>query len=223
MNTRADTIQRKLADTDRHAADPLVADAEDRLVVGDNHQAHAVEGRGRPQYRLDASTVFGRDENAARTTINMGKIPRGLTDGRRVDDRHQGFEISAQHLVEQDLVTVQQQRQVDVLPDRVRIKSNRPELPFGLCLDVVVFRRQQGVDAELPPFLERKAEPFVVQRVTQQLGAADRDVDAITVRGALDPESLHPAESGRPSLVMPVPRSSTAARASDCRSPQNRH
>ena len=44
MDARADRVQRQLADRDRHAADALVADAEDRLVVGDDDDARVVAG-----------------------------------------------------------------------------------------------------------------------------------------------------------------------------------
>ena len=52
-----------------------------------------------------------------------------------------------------------------MLADRVRIEGDRPELAFGLCLDIVVFRRQQGLDAKTPPLFGGEAEPLVVQRV----------------------------------------------------------
>ncbi len=40
MNARSDDIECELADADGHATCSLVADAENRLVVGNDHQLH---------------------------------------------------------------------------------------------------------------------------------------------------------------------------------------
>ncbi len=172
MNAGSDAIERQLADTDRHAADTLVTDAQYGLVVGDDHEFDVAERRRITQYLLDPTRVAGCDEHTPRPTINMGIKMRGGTDGRRIDHGHQLLEMRAQYLVEQHLVTVLQQAEIDVPADGILVETDRVIGAVGLHLDVVVLRRQHAFDTETAALLRSKADAFVVDRCPQQLGTA---------------------------------------------------
>jgi hypothetical protein len=167
MDAGPDAVKRQLADTDRHAANTLVADAENCFIVRDNHEFDVAERRRVAQNLLDAAGIVGRNENAARPPIHVRKEMRGRANGRRVNHRHQFFQVVTQHSVEQNLVAILQQAEIDIPADRVLVEADRVVGAVGLHLDIVVLRRQHAFDAELAALLRRETDTLVVDGGTQ--------------------------------------------------------
>ena len=105
-------VQRQLADRDRHPAGPLVAEAQDALVVGDDDQADVVAGATKDV--IDPADVIGRDPDAARTPEDVAELLARETDRRRVDDRQELLEVLDEEPVEQGLVAVLECGQADI-------------------------------------------------------------------------------------------------------------
>jgi hypothetical protein len=66
---------------------------------------------GRRRYR---PAMARRDVQAAAAAEDPAPVQRRLGDGRRVDDRDQGFEVGKQVAVEEGCIPVEQAVQVDV-------------------------------------------------------------------------------------------------------------
>ena len=166
------TSRREFANTDRHATNTLVTNAEDRFVVGYYHQFDITEWRRIPQYLLDAASVIRRDEHAAGTTKDMRVKMRSRANRRRVNDGHQFLEVRAEYLVEQYLITVLQQPEVDIPAHGIRIETDRVIGPVRLRHDIVMLRWQHALDPESTPLIDGEADALVVNGRSQQIGAA---------------------------------------------------
>ena len=98
-------VQRKFTDRNPHAADPLIAQTENTFSVG-NHNHFDVMVRHILQDIVHVVTILIRDENAARTTINLREAFAGRTDSWRVDNRHHLIEMVFNQAVEQRFVGI---------------------------------------------------------------------------------------------------------------------
>ncbi len=100
MDPARSRVQRELADRDGHPARPLVAQAEDPLVVGHHDEPHVIE-RALAQDPRDSVDIGRGDPHPAGPPDDVAELLARPPDGWGVDDR--------QELLELDL---------DLLPDR---------------------------------------------------------------------------------------------------------
>ena len=107
-------VERQLADRDAHPADALIPQSENPLAVG-HHDHVGVAVRAVAQHLAQMLAVGIADEQSPRAAVDLAELLAGLTDRRRVDDRHRLGDVVAQQPVEQRLVAVLQGAQVDVL------------------------------------------------------------------------------------------------------------
>ena len=108
-------VQRELALRDRHAACALVADAENRFVVGDDEQPDLAVADDAPKHGLHAAFHVRRDPNAAAALEHLTELLHRCADRRRVDDRHQLFEVVGEHAIVKMHVAIEQRVQHHVL------------------------------------------------------------------------------------------------------------
>ena len=106
MNAGARGVKDEFADGNGHAAGPLIAEAEDAFVVGDDDEpdvplAEVAEALG------DLAAVVGAKEQAARAAVDMAVLLAGEAHRGGVDDRGEAFEVLDQQPVEEDFVAVQ--------------------------------------------------------------------------------------------------------------------
>jgi hypothetical protein len=175
MDAAGRAVQRQLADGDRHAARALVADAEDRLVVGRDDELHPpAPGRG-AQHLGDPPAVVRRDPHAARAAEHMAELARRQAHRRRVDDRHQRLELVDEHAVEQLLVAILQGRQLEVLVEGLAHPVERHVDAPLLLRHAVDPAGQQAVQAEQRALLRRERRALVDQRVAVEVHPAAAD------------------------------------------------
>src|ERR1017187_242195 len=171
MNAGARGVKDEFADGNGHAAGPLVAEAEDAFVVGDDHEpdvalAEVAEALG------DLAAVVGAKEQSARAAVDMAVLLAGETHRGGVDDRGEAFEVLDQQTVEEDFVAVQQGDQANVLFEKITLLEDMLQLHGDLLLDGEDGRRQQSFHAQLLALGERESGVFVLGSVTKNLLAA---------------------------------------------------
>ena len=188
MDSRTRNVERKFTDTDRHTTRALVSNPENRFVVGHNHQLHVCEWCCVPQYLLDATGVIRRNPDAPCAAKYPAEILRRFANRRCIDNRHQFFEVLAQYLVKQVLVTILQCSQVDMATDRVLIKHDCFVDASRLGFNIVILRRKQAIEIESFSFRRRETRAFVVKRKAKQCSAAHWHVQLITVLGSSEIE-----------------------------------
>ena len=143
VDAGARDVERQLADGDAHATRTLVSEAEDALVVGDDDEADVVVGVV-PEPLGDAVDVVGREPDASHVAHDVAEALARLSDGGRVDDRHQLGQMLDQHPVEEDLVAIQERREPDVALQVGALLVQVLELELHLLLDRLDRRGQAG-------------------------------------------------------------------------------
>ena len=154
-------VQGELALRDRHAACALVADAENRLVVGDDEQPYLAGADDAPKHGFHAALHVRRDPNAAAALEYLTEFLHCRADRRRVDDRHQLFEVVGEHAIVKMHVAIEQRVQHHVL---LQVVGRAGELlidSLGLLALILGADGQQALEPERLPFLDRKPRAFV--------------------------------------------------------------
>ena len=100
-------VEAQLANRDRHAAEALVADAQNGAGIGGDDHPHVVE-RHIVQHLVDPVHVQGADRQPARVAVDVREDPHRLAHRGGVENRQQLFEVVGQNAVEQHLVAVLQ-------------------------------------------------------------------------------------------------------------------
>ncbi len=119
-HTPGHRVNRELADADRHAAEALVTDPEDRGRIGRDREPDVLEGNVR-QCPLGLVDVRRRDGKPSRQPVDPAEELHGLCNGRRVNDGQHLFEVFRDECIEEDLVSILEEAQVDVLVERRRL------------------------------------------------------------------------------------------------------
>jgi hypothetical protein len=159
-------VQRQLADRDAHAADALVAQAQNPLPVGDDDDVDLPPGPVTQDLR-DAVAVGIGDEKATRTAVDLAEALAGQPDGRGVKDRQHLLDVVRYQPVEQRLVGVLQRPQVNV-PGEVGGLLLVGLVPAArLLLQRLHHGRQQAAQAQPGAFLLGERGALVGQRVIQ--------------------------------------------------------
>ncbi|SPZ62058.1 Uncharacterised protein [Serratia quinivorans] len=175
-DTTAGGIQRKLADRNAHAANALVAQAENTFAVGDDNHFDVLFG-GVLQHVVNAIAVRVGDKQPARPAVNIGEVLAGFTHRWRVDDRHHFAQMGVQQAVEQGFVGVLNVAQVDVL---IAVVFEILILAIGaLSLFFNGFHRvgQQALQVEMVALFFGEGTAFIQQWEFQQDRAGIRDVE----------------------------------------------
>ena len=172
-------VERELADRDAHAADALVADAEDALAVGDDDDVDLLLGPVAQRLPQELAVRPGQVE-AAGTPPDLGEAPAALGHRRRVDERECLRDVRGEQRVEEALVAVLQRAQVDVAVEVAREPLDLRPAPTDLFLEGLHPGREQPEQATLPPFLRAERGALRVVGVRQQ-----------------SPSSFHDAHPGR--------------------------
>ena len=159
-------VQRQLPDRDAHPADALIAEAEDALAVGhDDHVRVAVRAvvdhLGKP-----VAIGIGHEE-APRPPVDLAEALTGLTDGRRVHDRHGLGDVLAEKSVEQRFVAVLQRSQVDVLVEIVTAGGELVPAVFDLLRKGLLCGRQETKEAVFEALLVGECGALCRQCVEQ--------------------------------------------------------
>ncbi len=173
MEAAAAGVERELADRDTHAAGALVAETEDAFAIGHHDRLDMVETR-MSENAVDPVLVWDAEEQPAGLAKQAAEFLATLTDGWRVDDRQQLFEVADQERVEQRLVGVLQLAQKGIALDVRLVAAQRLEAARDLLVQRQDVGRQQAVQIERLAlgFGERRA--LVQPGIGQQLVAAQR-------------------------------------------------
>ena len=171
---RADTatggIQRQLADRNAHAADTLVAKAEDALAIGGHDHLDVVLG-GAAQDVVHVLAIRVADEQPAMVAIDIGKLFARLAHGGGIDDRQHLLEVLLEQAEEQRLVVVLNGTQVDMPVEVVLAQPILTVGALGLLFDGLDVLRQQADQVESDALVEGEGAALVEQRHLEQGGA----------------------------------------------------
>ena len=176
MQPGAGGVERQLADRNAHAAGALVTEAEDALAVADHDRLDGIKARMRKDAR---DQVFMRDaeKQPARFAENMAEQFAAAADRRRIEDRHQLFDVAGQKRVEQGFVGILQPAQKHIFLDVAAEAAKRLEPAHHLVIELGDVRRQQPVQVEFVPLGLGECRTFVQYRIVEQLIAAQRGFD----------------------------------------------
>ena len=167
IDARGGRVQRQLAHRDRHPAGPLVAEAQDALVVGDDDQADVIAGGSKDG--VDPVDVIRSDPDAARASDDVAELLASKTDGRRVDDRQELLEVLDEEPVEERLVAVLECCQSDVPLEVIGLAADVLELQPDLLVDRRQAWRQQTVQAKGVALADRECGALVQERIRDQI------------------------------------------------------
>ena len=141
-------IQRELPDRDAHAANALVAQAEDALPVCHHDHVHVALGAVAQHVAQPVAVRIGHEESPW-PPVDLAEQLAGLTDGRGVHDRHRLDDVVAQDPVEQGFVAVLQRTQIDVLVEALTASGELVPAVLGLLGEGLLRRREQAQQTEL--------------------------------------------------------------------------
>src|SRR6185369_5631846 len=204
MNPRAHRVQRQLADRDAHAADAEIAEPEDALAVGHDHDADVLRTEVR-QCRVDGIALRIRDVQPARPAIDAAVRLARLADHRRVDDRHHLDQVFVEQPIERGLVAILQRDQVNVA------------LEVGSLLAIVAVDarelhlrrrhagRQQAGEAELAALGCREGRALVEERLVQQFVAAQWGLQVLRAGGRVATDVEEGVHAGERLTLLALP------------------
>ncbi len=165
-HSRAGGVERELPDRDPHPADPLVAEPEDPLAVGDHDEPDVLLRPVRQDFLHPPARGDRQIHPAGRAKEPVELLAR-LPDRRRVNERHERRRIRHEHRVKQRLVTDLQVAEKLVF---LKIPRERVELdmdPADLDFERILHRRQEPLDPQCPPLGSGKCAAFVRAGIPQ--------------------------------------------------------
>lgn len=124
----AGCVEGQFADRNAHAADAQVAKPQYPFAIGRHDEADVID-RPVGNQLSKATGCRYREVKSARGPENVIELLAGLTDGRRVDDRHQRRRIGHDNRVEQGFIT------------RLKVRQDQ------VFLQIVAHARKLAVDA----------------------------------------------------------------------------
>ncbi|CCJ96999.1 hypothetical protein BN130_3343 [Cronobacter malonaticus 507] len=163
-------VERELADRNPHAADALVAEAENTLAVG-HHDHFDVMDRHVLQDVIHVVAVRPGDEHPAGAAVNFRKTFAGRAHRRGVDDGHHHLKMVFQQAIKQGFVGVLDVAQVNVFINiRFEIFKLSPRT-LRLLFNGFHHFRQQPQQVEIAALFHAEGAALVQQRELQQNGA----------------------------------------------------
>jgi hypothetical protein len=217
MNAGTRDVERELADGDAHAPRTLVSEAEDALVVGDDDEADVLVGKVAEPLG-DAVDVVGREPDAPHVAHDVAEALTRLSNGGRVDDRHQLTHMLHQHAVEEDLVAMEERGETDVALELGALLVQMLELELDLLLDRLDRRGQQPMQAALLALLGSERQPLVRRRVLEQPDPALARLDAVGAAEAVGHGARALLRQPTPAALRRSAKPRSIARASAWRS-----
>ena len=176
-------VEGQLPDRDSHPADPLIAEPEDPLTVGDDDDSRQPRMVG--EDGVDVVPLLVRDVKAARVAVDVrGPLAR-LAHHRRVHDRHHLVDVVVEEAEEQRLVPVLQAGEVDVTLERRLLDAIVLVHTSELLLHRADGWRHEPVEAELCAFRCRERRALVREGIAEQRLAARVDRDVLLARDAI--------------------------------------
>ena len=168
-------VQRQFTDRDPHSADPLVAEAENALAIGDHNHFHVVV-RDVLQDVVKVMAILVGDKDAAGATVNLGETFAGGAYRRGIDNRHHLFEMVANQAIEKGLVGVLDVTQVNVFVDFCFESLILDPRAFRLLFDGFNHFRQQAKKVETAALFHTEGAALVEQGEFKQNGTRVGDV-----------------------------------------------
>ncbi len=168
-------VQGELPDRDRHPAGTLVAEAQDPLVVGHDDQPDVLVGRGAEDLG-DAVPVRRCQPDPARPPDDVAELLARPPDRRRVDDRQVLLQVRREEAIEQRGVPVLEGRETDVALEVVAFPAEVLVLELQLLLHRQDAVRQEAVEPELGPLVEREREVLGEEPAIEELVARNVDL-----------------------------------------------
>ncbi len=174
-DTATGGVQRELTNGNAHAADALVAQAENALAVGNDDHFDILLG-GVLQHIFDVAAVRIGDKHATGTTIDFGEVFTGRADGWGVNNRHHLFKMVVQQAVEEGFVGVLDIAQINVFV--VIVFEVLELLPgtLGLLFNGFDRFRQQAAQVKFISLFYRESASLIQQREFQQNRAGIRNI-----------------------------------------------
>ena len=122
-DTGASRVKREFADGNAHAVHPLVSETQNALTVSDHNHFNVVAVNVFQNFQ-NLSLVLHRDKKASGLQEVVAKLLTSLTHRRRIDDRHDLFDVVAHDLVEQGFIRVMKRIQVEITLDGHRERAH---------------------------------------------------------------------------------------------------
>ena len=122
-DTGASRVKRKFANGNAHAVHTLVSETQNALTVGDHDHFNIVTVNIFQNFR-NLPLVLDRDKKTPGLQEVLTKLLTCFTHRRRVDDRHNLFDVVAYDLVEQSFVCVMKRIQIEITLDWHRERAH---------------------------------------------------------------------------------------------------
>lgn len=149
VDTTNERVEGQLSDRDAHAADALIAQAEDPLSIG--HHDHVDLTLGPVVQHLVKAVPLGvGHEQSPRPPVDLTETLACLPHCGRVDDRQSLGDVVEQNPVEQSLIAVLQRPKIDVLVQIIAASGEFVPAMLGLLFERLHRRRQQTQQTEAP-------------------------------------------------------------------------
>src|SRR6185436_13843600 len=217
MDAGAHRVQRQLADRDAHAADTEIAQPEDALAVGDDHDADVLRPEIRER-RVDRVALRIRNVQAARPAVDAAIGLARLPDHRGVDDRHHLDQVLAEQPVERGLVAILQRHQVDVAFEVGRLLAIVAVDARELHLGRGHARRQQSVQAELAALVLGERAALVEEGLVEQCAASEWSLQVLLAATGVAADFEEGVHAGERLALLALPCSARYVRRSfSCR------
>ena len=168
-------VQRQFTDRDPHSADPLVAEAENALAIGDHNHFHVVV-RDVLQDVVKVMAILVGDKDAAGATVNLGETFAGGAYRRGIDNRHHLFKVVADQAIKQGFVGVLDVTQINMFVDFSFESLILDPGAFRLLFDSFNHFRQQAEQVEIAALFHTEGASLVEQGEFKQNGTRVGDV-----------------------------------------------
>ena len=170
MNSGARGVEREFADGNAHARSAEIAEAENALAVGDHNDFH-VTRRPVVQDFFHLPAIIAGNVKSARPAENMAELLTRPADRRRVNNRHQLFQIVHDHAIKQHFIPVLERDNLDVALQVAGFAAEVFHHAPCLLLHGLDMRRQQSAQTESVAFRLGERRAFVENRIMQPINA----------------------------------------------------
>ena len=122
-DTGASRVKRKFANGNAHAVHTLISETQNALTVGDHNHFYVVTVNIFQNFQ-NLPLVLHRDKKASGLQKVVAKLLTSFTHRRRVDDRHDFFNVVAHDLVEQGFIRVMKRIKIEITLDGHRERAH---------------------------------------------------------------------------------------------------
>ena len=168
VDTRTGRIECKLSNRNSHPICTQIPEAQNALTIGDNDDFHIVFMPIIQNFANIALVVWG-DVEPLRAPENMRKFLTSLTHGRRVNQRHNFFDIINHHTVEEFFIPVLEPAQEYVFFNVIDFAAQITQGPFLMGVLITNAKRQQAAQSKFFTFFKRKGRRFIGRAIMQKV------------------------------------------------------